>query len=390
MKVNYDIRGEYPKEINEKFVNRLINALNSEKVILAYDSRDSSKKIADYVLNNSNKKILLLGNSTTPLASFSSFLYKTISVMITASHLGENYNGVKISENGFAWEKEKYLDLLKKIEFQNQGIKEEKKEIIDIRSDVIREYKEKWLKPSDYVFSVLNKEDNPGKKLLKELNLKEENSELIFKFDSDCDRLYAYYKGKELHKDLLGIVLAKYLTKKGDTVIFNVGSSVLVYEELKERNLEMVRTGRNFVIEAMKGANFAFEYSGHYYFYDKEIDYYLDDGLKALVELSKIGVKKLLDEYLKLEKKTNISYEYRVNGKIEKFEKLIEEIRKESFRVIDIDGFRFEFGDKNNIEGFFLIRQSNTEEKVSIRFEHKKKEEFEFLKERVELFLKNL
>lgn len=387
MKVNYDIRGKYPEEINENFVSKLVNNLKTDKVILAYDSRESSKKIVDYLLNNVNKEILLLGNSTTPLASFSSFLYDTIAVMITASHLGDDYNGIKISENGFAWEKEKYLDLLKKIEFNKEEKNNYKPKIHNIREEVLKAYKEKWLKVSEKVPSVLNEENSPGKRLIKELNLEETKETLDFKFDSDCDRLYLYYKGKELHKDLVGIILAKYLTKENDNVIFNVGTSILVYEELKDRELEMVRTGRNYMIQAMNGSKFGFEYSGHYYFYEEDLDYYLDDGLKALVELYKIGIDKVLEEYLKLESKTNLSKEYRVKGTLNDFKDLIKEIEKESFRVIDIDGFRFEFGKKDNLEGFFLIRQSNTEDKVSIRFEHKDKEKFEVIKEKVESFL---
>jgi phosphomannomutase len=391
VKINYDIRGKYPEEINEKFVAEIINNLSNGKVILAYDSRESSKKIADYVLNNSSKEILLLGNSTTPLASFASFLYKTIAVMITASHLGNEYNGIKISENGFAWEKEKYLDLLEKIKYSKLKKREDfsKVKVIDIRKDVIKNYEERWLKVHESIPKVLNEENNPGKKLIKELNLKEEEKELKFKFDSDCDRLYVFYNDNELHRDLVGIILAKYLSNKKDTVIFNVGCSVLVYEELKDRNLEMVKTGRNFMIEAMKGAKFGFEYSGHYYFYDEELDYYLDDGLKALVEINKIGITKFLQEYKDLEKKTNLSQEYRVPGKLSDFRELINKLKNKSFRIIDIDGYRFEFGNRNDLEGFFLIRQSNTEEKVSIRFEHKNKEEFEKLKNLVENYLKN-
>ncbi|MEO2154550.1 MAG: hypothetical protein ABGW69_01970 [Nanoarchaeota archaeon] len=400
MKISYDIRGKYPEEINEEFIINVINNLPVKKVVIGYDSRESSKKIAESIKDNLekiNKTILWLGNSTTPFTSFAGFIEKTISIMITASHLSNDYNGLKISENGFAWEKEKYLELLEKIKLNNEtnkGVNSLNKtnEIIDIREKIIKKYKE-WLKFKNEFFEskakieLRNNEENPGVKLLKEIGINVINNENAnFEFDSDCDRLYCYLNGKKLHSDLVGIVLAKHLTKKGDNIVFNVGTSILVYEELNDRDLEMVKTGRNNMIKAMNGAKFGFEYSGHFYFYDKELDYYLDDGLKALSEILKID--SFFNEYNELEKKTNISEEIRVKGTLKDFEALIRKIKERAQNLIDIDGFRFEFFENNKLVGFFLIRQSNTEEKVSIRFEHKNKEKFEKLKKEINEFLK--
>jgi phosphomannomutase len=206
----------------------------------------------------------------------------------------------------------------------------------------------------------------------------------IISFDTDADRFYLLdlNKNEKLFPDLMGIVFAKSLTKKGEKVVFNVGSSVLVYEELKDRDLEMVKTGRNIVIQAMKDAKFGFEYSGHFYFSNES--YELDDGIKAFVEFLKIGKETFLEEYKRLLNKTNLSKEYRVKGVLEDFVDLVEKFKEKSFRVIDIDGYRLEFGDEKEIKGFLLVRQSNTENKVSIRFEHKEKPFFEEIKKEVE------
>ncbi len=406
MKIGYDIRGEVEKDFNKEFIEKMVETLPSS-FILGYDNTPQSKIIYEWIKEvgiEKGKEILDLEVSTTPLTAFASYYLNKLSIMITASHLGERYTGFKINEKGKSWEKEKYIELLEKIKLKklnNRNIQypnsnTSKKGILKkIFEDVFEKYKENWLKVNDN----LKKE-----KLQKiEVNIKKENCvfkilNLIFKkveidptssisFDTDGDRFYLFKDSKKLFPDLIGIVFAKYLTKKGDNIIFNVGCSILVYEELKDRDLEMVKTGRNIMAKAMEGASFGFEYSGHYYFSDG--NYELDDGIKALIEFLKIGKEKFMKEYNNLLQKTNISDEYRVMGSLKEYHSLVEKFKKNAYRIISLDGYRLEFGNEEEKKGFLLIRQSNTEEKVSIRFEHKEKEFFNKLKKEVEETIKN-
>ncbi len=397
MKVAYDIRGKFLKEINKEFVEKIVDLLPKE-FILAFDGTENSEKVYRWVKEIGIKKgktIFDLGISTTPFTSFSSYYLRKLSVMITASHLGKEFTGFKISENGVSWEKEKYLELMEKIKIEKKKEKNnqtEKGKIIEVFNEIIEEYKENWLKLKDLKEKEVKINVNESHCALKILNKLFKKVEIdnnsIISFDTDVDRFYLIKNKEKLFSDLIGIVFAKYLTKKGDKVIFNVGSSILIYEELKDRDLEMVKTGRNIVVQAMKDAEFGFEYSGHFYFNDN--NYQLDDGIKAFIEFLRIGEKKFLEEYEKLISKTNLSKEYRVDGVLEEFTDLIESFKDNAFRIIDIDGYRLEFGNKEEIKGFLLVRQSNTENKVSIRFEHKDKEFFEKIKKKVEEKLNNL
>lgn len=102
----YDIRGKYPKEINEKTVEEIAGVLalrfRSGEVVVGHDARKSSSKLyksAIRGLEKSNLGITLVkvGLITTPLLYF---LVNRVGakggVMITASHNPKEYNGLKV------------------------------------------------------------------------------------------------------------------------------------------------------------------------------------------------------------------------------------------------------------------------------------------------------
>ena len=137
MKVAYDIRGKFLEEINKEFVERIVDLLPKE-FILAFDGTKNSEKVYKWVKEIGIKKgktIFDLGVSTTPFTSFSSYYLNKLSIMITASHLGKEFTGFKISENGVSWEKEKYLELMEKMRIKKkdkEDIRTEKGKIIKV------------------------------------------------------------------------------------------------------------------------------------------------------------------------------------------------------------------------------------------------------------------
>ncbi len=102
----YDIRGKYPKEINEeiltKIIPAIIRALKPKTIIIGRDARLSSPSLyraAIKKLQTTNYKLQLIetGIITTPMLSFLVNKLKADGgIMITASHNPKEYNGLKI------------------------------------------------------------------------------------------------------------------------------------------------------------------------------------------------------------------------------------------------------------------------------------------------------
>ena len=101
----YDVRGKYPKEINEKDAEIISGVLaahfRSGEVVVGHDARKSSPKLyraAIRGLEKTDSKITLIkvGLITTPLLYF---LVNRVGakggVMVTASHNPKEYNGIK-------------------------------------------------------------------------------------------------------------------------------------------------------------------------------------------------------------------------------------------------------------------------------------------------------
>ncbi len=111
----YDIRGKYPKEINEKIVSKITDALGRYfinlkpktknlklKVVLGRDARLSSPSLYRAAVNqfktqSSKLKTIPAGLMTTPMLYFLvNHFNADLGIMITASHNPKEYNGLKI------------------------------------------------------------------------------------------------------------------------------------------------------------------------------------------------------------------------------------------------------------------------------------------------------
>ncbi len=107
----YDIRGKYPREINEAAISEIISGLKKifipktklkAKIVLARDARLSSpdlyrEAIKRLATGDSRLEIFPIGLATTPMFYFLVNYFKADGgVMITASHNPKEYNGLKI------------------------------------------------------------------------------------------------------------------------------------------------------------------------------------------------------------------------------------------------------------------------------------------------------
>ena len=106
----YDIRGTYPKEINEELVREITRALAEKffkrgKVVLGRDGRNSSpilyKEAVKTFRNYPDIELIEAGIITTPCLFFLVNEYGSNGgMMITASHNQKGDNGIKVVGRG--------------------------------------------------------------------------------------------------------------------------------------------------------------------------------------------------------------------------------------------------------------------------------------------------
>lgn len=106
----YDIRGLYPKEINEKIVRKIAKGLRRlfkrGIVVIGRDTRLSSPSLYQVILKefrsrNSELKVIPAGMITTPMLYFLvNKLKASGGIMVTASHNPKEWNGLKVVGKG--------------------------------------------------------------------------------------------------------------------------------------------------------------------------------------------------------------------------------------------------------------------------------------------------
>ena len=203
--------------------------------------------------------------------------------------------------------------------------------------------------------------------------------------DGDGDRIGAVdEKGTLIFGDkLLGIFVKQVLRDNpGAPIIFDVKCSqglVEYIESLGGKPL-MWKTGHSLLKAKLKevGGPLAGEMSGHIFFKDRYYGY--DDALYAtlrLLEIMSESGKKLSELHGEIPFYYSTP-EIRVgcpdDRKFEVVKELVEYFRSR-YQVIDIDGARIQFED-----GFGLVRASNTQPVLVLRFEAKTPERLEEIK----------
>ncbi len=224
--------------------------------------------------------------------------------------------------------------------------------------------------------------------------MEEFNAELGIAFDGDGDRIGVVDKqGRPVAGDLLTAFLANSITtndKKNQTIILDIKSSYIAYEKIISLGFkaEIGKTGHSNIKKRIKELKspLAGEMSGHIFFGDTYFGY--DDALYASIRLLSLMANNIkLDKFISTLPKTFVSPEIKIfcSDKIKFL--TIDNISKNVFKrynskdVITLDGLRV----KNN-HGWWLIRASNTEEALIVRFEGKSEKD----KQKLFLEIKNL
>ena len=220
------------------------------------------------------------------------------------------------------------------------------------------------------------------------------NAMLGVAFDGDGDRIGAVDEsGKVVYGDQLLILFGRELvdrTGDGGSVIFDVKCSNVLVDKLKEIGLDPVmwKTGHSLIKAKMREleAPLAGEMSGHMFFAG---DYFgFDDALFAAARLlSYVGKKgKPLSALLADLPETFATPEIRVEcSEDEKFDVVARaaEYFSQHYDVLTLDGARISFA-----EGWGLVRSSNTQPVLVMRFEASSEEKLSEYRHEVEHWLR--
>jgi len=206
-----------------------------------------------------------------------------------------------------------------------------------------------------------------------------QKAELGIAFDGDSDRIGAVDEnGEVIYGDMLLLIFGReILTRKpGATFIGEVKCSQLLYDELKRLggNPVMYKTGHSLIKAKMKEehAELAGEMSGHMFFADRYFGY--DDAIYAacrLIEIVARSGRPLSAQFTGLPKLVSTP-EIRVDCPDEVKFQVVERVAasfKKTHKVIDIDGVRVLFE-----HGWGLLRASNTQPVLVMRFEAESEE----------------
>lgn len=211
---------------------------------------------------------------------------------------------------------------------------------------------------------------------LKDLSkaVRERKADLGIAFDGDSDRIGAIDEhGHVIFGDMLLLIFGReILTRKpGATFIGEVKCSQIMYDRLKQLggNPIMYKTGHSLIKAKMKEehAELAGEMSGHMFFADRYYGY--DDAIYSACRLLEIVSKsgKPLSHQMEGIPKLVSTPELRIDCPDEvKFKVItrVAELVRLRHQIVDVDGVRVPFK-----EGWGLVRASNTQPVLVMRFE---------------------
>ncbi len=419
----YDIRGIVNKELTEKdayFVGRsygsLLHKLNKKTCIVGYDGRITSETYCHHVckgLNETGINTTNIGLCPTPMVYFAvQQLKKDAGLIITASHNPPEFNGFKMLTNDRPiWGND--IQDLGRIAASGHFINGTgKNETININSlyieYILQQYNKNNTKTLNVVFDAGNGatatvlqnivQGLPGKnriiygnvdgtfpnhpadpsiaKNLKDLQKEvlEGGFDLGIAYDGDGDRLAVVdHKGRALYGDQLLCIFAEDYLKDntGAKVAFEVSSSQLLIDKIKEYGGQpvMCRPGHSFIKDLMSSENIglAGETSGHMFFGE---NYNYDDALYASIKLinilenSQSTLSDIVEHFPRYYSTPKIGIACSYQEKINIPQEIIARLQQQGRDLITVNGVRV-----NKADGWWLIRDNCTEDKITVRCE---------------------
>jgi phosphomannomutase/phosphoglucomutase len=436
-----DLTEEVIEKIGRAFAVYLRKTLKKEKVKVSIgrDIRLSSISIFEALLRgllDSGIDIVNIGICPTPLQYFSLFhLPVDGGVMITGSHNPPEFNGMKLSVGKETIYGEKIQDV-RRIAEQGDFIHGRGRiETYEIIPRYIEHIKMGFSSLGGIKVVIDAGNGTAGlvaPRLLKELgcevielycepdgnfpnhhpdpvvmeNIKDliakvisSGSDIGIGYDGDADRIGVVSdKGEVVWGDRLMIIFAREIIEsqkskvksqklEPPTFVGEVKCSQVMYDEIKRLggNPIMWKAGHSLIKGKMRetGALLGGEMSGHIFFSDRYFGY--DDAIYASLRLLEIlakngqpySIERLLTNIPKSVSTPEIRFECPDDIKFKIVEKAKDAFR--DYPLYDIDGIRINFN-----KGWGLIRASNTQPALVMRFEAKDEESLREIKEFVE------
>jgi phosphomannomutase/phosphoglucomutase len=417
----YDIRGIADSELPDDGVEQLGRAFGTylqrqtgKHINLGRDTRLSSPRLRDALLRGlvaSGCEVTDIGVVPTPVLYYSCFHLKADGgVMITGSHNPSEFNGFKTVCGESTIHGAAIQELRRIIESQDfaSGAGSVK------NADAVTPYVEEVSSQFHYgrrIRVVVDAGNGTGgpvmHRLIEKLNVdavemffemdgrfpnhhpdptvpanlsaliakvRETGADLGIAFDGDTDRIGAVdEQGNVIYGDQLMIVYGReILTRKpGATFISEVKCSQIMFDDLKQRggNPIMWKVGHSLIKAKMKEthAELAGEMSGHMFFADRY--YGFDDALYAacrLIEIVAASGRPLSAQLADLPKTVTtpeIRFDCPDELKFEVVSRATEALRAKH-PTVDVDGVRVIFP-----AGWGLVRASNTQPVLVMRFE---------------------
>jgi len=417
----YDIRGIADKDLTAESVELLGNGIGTwllrkgcSNIALGRDCRLSSEPFRNAILKGltaTGMAVTDIGCAPTPLLYYAIHeLKKEGGVMITGSHNPADYNGFKVClghGSVYGAQIQEIADLIEAHDFENGAGAVS-------TADVMAPYKKYVLslvKPSRRVRVAMDcgngtacllapdivaalgcdvtrlycdmdghfPNHHPDPTIVENLadlrkTVTSNGLEIGISFDGDADRIGVVADdGRIIWGDILLAIYAREILKRkpGATFIAEVKCSVNLYEDIEKHGGRpiMWKTGHSLIKAKMKEekAELAGEMSGHMFFSDRYLGY--DDAIYAacrIIELladSPVPLSGILDSFPATFSTPEIRLQCDDDKKFLVVEKVKEHFKKDC-KVIDVDGARVVFPD-----GWGLIRASNTQDVLVMRFE---------------------
>ncbi len=430
----YDIRGVVDKDLTDEAVLQLGKGIgtymqqhDAKRISIGGDVRLSTERfriILTQGIRLTGVDVVDLGPVPTPVQYYSMHYLKDIQggVMITGSHNPPEFNGFKITMHNAPVYGEMIQDILKIIqagEFATGKGGYEKTDVIESYIDYIK----KNIRLERPVKVVLDSGNGAASlvahRLFKELGAEtidlfdtpdgrfpnhhpdptvEANIQQLIKivretgadfgvgYDGDGDRIGVVDEtGSIIWGDKLMIIFSRDILKThpGAPIIFEVKCSQALPEMIKKFGGRpiMWRTGHSNLKKKMKEEQspFAGEMSGHLFFGDRFFGFddaiYVSARMAELVSKNTKKVSQFLEDVPEYVATPEIRAEVENDRvKFEMAEKASAYF-KEHYEVIDVDGVRIQFGD-----GWGLVRASNTQPVLVLRFEARTSERLEEIK----------
>lgn len=436
----YDIRGIADEDLIDenivslgKGIGTFLSRQGAKSLVIGRDVRLSSERLRNALIEgllSTGVNVIDVGVCLTPVQYFGIIhLDADGGVMITGSHNPIEYNGFKISKRGVApvygEEIQEIRKLIEGEDFETGSGELVKKDVIPDYVDMIKskltfgrklklvidagngtagilapqlwrdlgcDVVELYCEPDGTFPNHLPDPTVPKYVVDLQKKVLEVGADVGIGYDGDTDRVGVIdEKGRMIFADKLIAILIREVLQKhpGGKIVFDVKCSQALPEEIIKFGGEpvMYKTGHSLLKAKMKELQspLAGEMSGHIFYSDDFFGFddavYVSGRLLRIMSNTHKTLAELVDEIPSFESTPEIRIEATDEDKFKIVAELSEHFKR-SYKTIDIDGVRVLFGD-----GWGLVRASNTQPVLVLRFEARSKE---LLTEIIEIFKSKL